>query len=586
MSASLHKTRILDEDREALLAQVRSILGDLRATLARGEAGAEDDETLAASMARLDDLFVLVVVGEFNAGKSAFVNALLGATVLEEGVTPTTSKIQVLEHGEEHSREIVDEALDRVSAPVALLRDVRLVDTPGVNAIERRHQAITEKFIPQADLILFVTSADRPFSESERAFLADVRQWGKNIVAVINKADILATDADVAKVETFVREGFHSLLDVDPKVFAVSSREAQAGKAEGDDERVAASGFDRLEEHIVQTLDEGERFRLKLLNPLGVATRLIGSHQGSIASRLEVLDGDIEAVGQIESQLQVYEKDLRGGFELRFSDVDLILHQFEARGHDYFEELFRLGRIFDLLNKSRIQREFQKFVIGDAPEQIESKVDEIIDWLITSDLEQWRAVRDHFERRRSEHSERILGRLEGGFEYNRARLLETVGKAAQDTLAGYDKSREARRMADGARDAVTNAALLEVGAVGLGAAISLAASSTAADITGIAAAGLMAAVGFFILPHKRRKAKEELREKISTLRESLRGSLNEQLEREIKRSSGKIRETIAPYTRFVRGEQETLEERRRELDRLQGEVSAVRAKLDDEGNVG
>lgn len=583
MPASLDKTRLLDQDREALVAEVRRILGDLRTVLAKSDSDPDDDATLAASLARLDDLFVLVVVGEFNAGKSAFVNAMLGLEALDEGVTPTTSKIQVLEHGPELQRESVDEAIDRIHAPVDVLRDVRLVDTPGVNAIERRHQAITEKFIPQADLVLFVTSADRPFSESERAFLSGVREWGKKIVAVINKADLLTSEADVEKVVEFVRSGFRQLLDTNPAVFPVSARQAKAAKAAGDSEQLAESRFDALEQHITSTLDEDERFRLKLLSPIGVASHLIERHASAISSRLEVLAGDIEAVAQIESQLEVYEKDLRKGFELRFADVDLILHEFEARGHEYFEELFRLGRVFDLLNKNRVQAEFEKFVIADAPQRIEAKVEEIIDWLITSDLEQWRAVRDHFERRRSEHSDRILGRLDGGFEYNRAHLLETVGKAAQDTLASYDKAAEARRMADGARDAVTNAALLEVGAVGLGAAISLAASSTAADITGIAAAGLMAAVGLFVLPRKRRKAKEELHDRIGKLRAGLRASLSEQLENEIRRSSGKIRETIAPYTRFVRGEQETLAERRGTLDELSRSLSALRARLDGEG---
>ncbi len=580
MAFPIQYQRVLSQDREALLAETRRILGDLRSELARADADAADHSTLRASLARLDELFVLVVVGEFNAGKSAFVNAMLGLEALEEGVTPTTSKIQIVEFGEALARTTESEAVDHVTAPVPFLQDVRLVDTPGVNAIERRHQAITEEFIPQADLILFVTSADRPFSESERTFLAAVREWGKKIVVVINKADLLQSEEDVRKVREFVRDGFHSLLGVDPEIFPVSSRQALAAKQDNDEARLAASGFDRLETHILSTLDEDERFRLKLLNPLGVAARLIGQHRQAVDRRLQVLAGDITAVEEIESQLQVYEQDLRRGFELRFADIDLILHQFEARGRDYFDELFRIGRVFDLLNKSRLQSDFERLVVGEAPQAIESKVDEVIEWLITSDLEQWRAVRDHFERRQSDHSERVLNRLDGGFEYNRSHLLATVGKAAQDTLAGYNKSREARRMADGARDAVTNAALLEVGAVGLGAAISLAASSTAADLTGVAAAGLLATIGFFVLPHKRRKAKEELRIKITALRDNLRASLGEQLEKEIVRSADKIRETIAPYTRFVRGEQEGLAERRAELERLRQAGAVVRAKLE------
>jgi len=573
------RLRFLDHERESLLADVRALLADVRVAFSSDEGGAEARNTLAESARRLDELFVVVIVGEFNAGKSAFLNALLGQTIAEEGVTPTTASIQILEYGDQIERTQESDAVDRVTAPVELLRDLRLVDTPGTNAIERRHEAITERFVPQADLVLFVTSSDRPFSESERVFLKNVKQWGKKIVAVVNKSDLLQSGEDREKVREFVGSGLHALLGVEPELFFVSARQALTAKREGDSAGIERSGFLALEEHVASSLDARERFRLKLLNPLGVADRLMESHTEAIDGQLEVLRGDVEAVEQIDGQLTVYEEDLRKGFDLRFGDVDLILHQFEARGYEFFDELLRIGRVFDLLNQPRVRQDFERLVVADAPEQIESKVDELIDWLITSDLGQWRAVRDHFERRKSEHSQRILGGLDGGFEYNRTRLLDTVGRAAQETLAGYDKAREARRMADGARDAVTNTALLEVGAVGLGAAISLIATSTAVDVTGLTAAGVMAAVGLFVLPRKRQNAKAELRDKISTLRTRLRGALNEQLEKEVERSAGKIRETIVPYTRFVRGEQSKLTERNRTLAALAERSAVLRSRL-------
>ena len=54
--------------------------------------------------------------------------------------------------------------------------------------------------MPRSDLVLFVTSADRPFTETERAFLEQIRGWGKKIVVVINKIDILESDAQVEEV--------------------------------------------------------------------------------------------------------------------------------------------------------------------------------------------------------------------------------------------------------------------------------------------------------------------------------------------------------------------------------------------------
>ena len=51
--------------------------------------------------------------------------------------------------------------------PSRLLEEMQIVDTPGTNVILERQQMLTEEYVPRADLVLFVMSADRPFSESE-----------------------------------------------------------------------------------------------------------------------------------------------------------------------------------------------------------------------------------------------------------------------------------------------------------------------------------------------------------------------------------------------------------------------------------
>lgn len=74
--------------------------------------------------------------------------------------------------------------------PAALLREMNIVDTPGTNVILERQQRLTEEYVPRADLVLFVLSADRPLSESELAFLKYIRQWRKKVVFVVNKVGI------------------------------------------------------------------------------------------------------------------------------------------------------------------------------------------------------------------------------------------------------------------------------------------------------------------------------------------------------------------------------------------------------------
>src|SRR6478736_36667 len=96
---------------------------------------------------------------------------------MEEGVTPTTARVTPVRY-----------------------EDINIVDTPGTNAVIREHEQVTSEFVPRADLVLFVTSADRPFTETERAFLEQIRDWGKKVVVVINKVDILSTAKELGEV--------------------------------------------------------------------------------------------------------------------------------------------------------------------------------------------------------------------------------------------------------------------------------------------------------------------------------------------------------------------------------------------------
>src|SRR5512145_3395642 len=100
---------ILTTSQEELLKQERQWLADLQVILARLGASPEDQTTLSRSIQQLDELFLLVIVGEFNAGKSAFINALMGQPILKEGVTPTTTRVNVLRHGEADGRVIESE---------------------------------------------------------------------------------------------------------------------------------------------------------------------------------------------------------------------------------------------------------------------------------------------------------------------------------------------------------------------------------------------------------------------------------------------------------------------------------------------
>ncbi|HVH28952.1 MAG TPA: dynamin family protein [Vicinamibacterales bacterium] len=570
---------LLREEDRRLAADERTTLSVLRDALVRLDATPEGLDALSRSMQQLDELFLVVVVGEFNAGKSAFINALLGAQVLPEGVTPTTAQVNLIHYGDEPSLVERSPHLRRIAAPVAFLRDIHVVDTPGTNAVLREHEAITADFVPRSDLVLFVTSADRPFTESERQFLGMIREWGKKVVIVLNKIDLFETESQLQEVVAFIQNHARQVLGTTPEIFPVSARRALRAKL-GEPSLWGESGFEALEHYVHQRLDERERLRLKLANPLGVGRALSDRYLEVISGRLDLLKEDLKLLDDVDRQMAVHRDDMHKQFALRMTETENVLLQLEQRGHAYFDEMLRLGRVFDLLNKARVREGFEQEVVADAPVKIERAVSALIDWMVGADLQQWQQVTLHLAQRRQQYRDRIVGDPEvAAFHVERARLIESVGREAQRLVDGFDREREAAALAEGARNAVAAAAAIGAGALGLGAIVTIAATTAAADVTGILLAGAMATLGLFVIPARRRKAKKELRSKVTTLRETLTGALREQFQKEMTRSQQRVGDAIAPYSRFVRAEQQSLTSMRDTLERSREALTALQARV-------
>jgi small GTP-binding protein len=552
---------LVDPAQQEIVREERRILNDLRTSLVRFGASDENMAPLERSIEQLDELFLLVVVGEFNAGKSAFINALAGERVMEEGVTPTTARVTSVR-----------------------IDDINIVDTPGTNAIVREHEQITSEYVPRADLVLFVTSADRPFTETERLFLERIRDWGKKIVVVINKIDILAGEKELAEVRAYVSDNARRLLGVSPEIFPVSAKAALSAKM-GQPQLWTSSGFEPLERYIKSTLDQGARTQLKLMNPLGVGAALIDRYLTATRDRATALQGDVALLDDVEAQLGLFEQDMAREFEGRMATVDNVLLEMERRGHEFFDDTMRIGRVMDLLNRSRVQEGFERQVVADAPQQIEKRVNDLIDWLVEADFRQWQRITSHLADRRRAFRDRIVGQQQDDqesrpFHDERRRMVDTVGRAAQSVVDTYDRRREASQLADGARNAVATAAAAGAGALGLGTLITIAASTAAADVTGLLLASVVAALGFFVIPARRNKAKAEMRAKIADVRGRLSSALRAQFREEIGRSTARMRESIGPYSRFVRAEGEKLQETDTRLTALRADLGRIRERVD------
>jgi small GTP-binding protein len=573
--------KILTEQQEDLLRSERTFLNDLRVKLNEFNGSKSDLDNLGKAISQLDDLFLLVIVGEFNAGKTAVINALLGDKFLKEGITPTTSQINILRYGKDEDHRLVSENQELILLPIDLLSEVSIVDTPGTNAILREHEELTKQFIPQADIVLFITSVDRPFTESERQFMQQIKDWGKKVVILLNKTDILQNEEELGQVNAFVEENARALLGTVPEIFAVSARLALRAK-NGEPDLWESSGFGALENFIKNTLDQKSQMRLKFLNPLGVSAHIIDKITVAAQAQREVLEKDTGLLQNVSHQLEIYRTDKGKEFSLRMAEVEHIFYEMEQRGDMFFEDRFRLVRLLDLIKKERLHDDFKQEVVANVPQQVEDKVIGLIDWLVDSDLRQWKSITDYLADRQREHKDNIISDgFNNNFLVDRSHLLEAIRKEADKVVKTYDKHLRTEKIALDAQNAVAASLAVEIGAVGLGTLITALATTMAADITGIVAASVVAVLGLFIIPAQRRKAKRELHERMLDMRNGLIKSLQEEFEKEMKQSLERIEEAIAPYSRFIRSEtahtdavMDTMETAKTETERLRTTIES------------
>jgi small GTP-binding protein len=566
----------------ALATRERALLGDLRELLARAEADEEASGALATAAADLDGLFLLVVCGEYNAGKSSLLNALLDADAMPEGVTPTTDRITVLGFGEPAAEEDEHGVVTR-RLPLPALREFAFVDTPGTNAVIRQHQQLTERFVPRADLVLFVTSADRPFTGSESAFLELIASWGKKIVLVVNKIDLLdaadeaATDAAREEVLGFVRRHAREVLgEPEPRVFAVSSRRARAARRDGDEAALAASGLPELQRFVAAELGDLERLRLKLASPLGVAERVARDVRAAVAARRELLADDRRTLEAVERQRRQFEREMRREAETYLARIKTALVEVERRGEVFLDETVRLGNVLQLMRPEQVRAAFVRRVVREADREIDEAMSEMVDWFVQRNLQLWEDVVGFVQERRSAGDERVVGAVGGRFRMDRRELLAGLRDQAEEVLEGWDHEREAERLATSLQQAVVRTGLLQVSGLGLGAAVVAFLSGAAFDVTGVTLGLAAVGVGALMLPRRRARAKRELHQQLQELRDGLERSLDRQLARELERAGQALAGAIAPYARFVEGESERLGSLAGRLEGTAVELAALR----------
>ena len=468
-------SRFLPDRTRERLTEERTWLTRLQQALERFDTSADDRAALRRSIEQLDRLFLLVVIGEFNAGKSAFVNALVGARVLEEGVTPTTTRLQILQYGDTPERRTDASGADVIAAPVPFLRDLNIVDTPGTNAIFREHERLTSEFVPQADLVLFVTSADRPFTESERSSCRRSRTGAKRS----SPSSTRSTCSNGRRTRT------------GPRV----RRRARAGALRQRAGDLSGVGAPRASDEDGRA--GGPADRRRSLRRDGALHQRDPRREGAARAQAAESARHRPAAGRDDerdhrARQDVLREDRRPSTTSKrsWTSIAPICRASSSSGWPKSTTSCSSSRTaaspsstrrcasaaFRISSTRRASSaNSSATVVADTPQQIEKRVHDVIDWMVASELRQWQAVTAHVNRRGRRTPAALSAAIRAAFQYDRDKLINTVGRAATDRRRPLrSREREAAAMADGVRAAVAGAALAQAGAVGLGAVVTAA----------------------------------------------------------------------------------------------------------------
>jgi GTP-binding protein EngB required for normal cell division len=270
--------------------------------------------------------FHLVVLGEFNHGKSTFVNALLGSDILPTGITPTTASINHVVWAERPTARVVlnggeSRALDpnqlkewvtvagghasevayvELGYPSELLRNqVVLVDTPGVNDLNEQRAEVTYGYVPRADAVVFLLDAGQALKDSEREFLRSrvLESARDRLIFVLGKMDMLSADERSAVLD-YVTGGLSKLMP-EPVIYALSAKDW----ARSND---PASGMPELIAYLERFLAR-DRAQVILDNAAADAARTAGYLENNLGVRMRAYDLDL---GELEVRISAVREQL------------------------------------------------------------------------------------------------------------------------------------------------------------------------------------------------------------------------------------------------------------------------------------
>jgi small GTP-binding protein len=379
-----------------LLADMAEYVGNM------GPASADDRQRLLDTASDLREMFLMVVViGEFNSGKSTFVNALLGDSLLPMGITPTTDMIELVRHSVVATRKpnVRDGAVREWGHPNTGIPGIVIVDTPGSGSVFQKHEQIAKSFLHRSDLVIFLISAKRAFAETERLYLELAKNYGKKIIVVINQSDLLSPK-EQGEVKAFVQQQIDELLDLRPPIFMVSAKKALQGERSGGllAGLVGSSGkddygMDAVRDYLRKTFEQVPPAKQKLLAPLELARTVATRYRKQIQDKLLLIGNDTNAAENLQHEMEQQAASLDRQMEGTLKEMHTVFEGVRRRGQAYVDKHINvIQAVRGGIDKDALRKEFDADVIGKALTQIASISEHYANASVDGGRAYWRSV--------------------------------------------------------------------------------------------------------------------------------------------------------------------------------------------------
>ncbi len=411
------------------------LLTDIAETLSEmGDQTQEDRQRLQDVAYDLRDLFFLVaVIGEFNSGKSSFVNALLGDKLLPMGITPTTEQIELIRYGEtaNYKPKLREDGIREWMHPNTGAPGVAIVDTPGTGSVFQKHETTAKEFLHRSDLVVFLISAKRAFAETERLYLELAQRYGKKIILVVNQIDLLeAKEQD--EVRRFIERQAAELLDLRPLIFMVSAKEALAAPGGGN--------IDTVKAHFRGVFSEAPPARQKLLAQLDMAQQVVRRYQDMIRGKADLVTADTAKVREVQQELEQQAVGLDSQLVSARAEIDRVFEGIRQRGMAFIDSNLSLRKLGRVPHRDALQAEFQELVVGRALRDINEATSGYINAVIDQSRLYWRGIIDRLNQLQDLMEQELSGLDSGVYAEQRESLQEAI-RIAEAELKSYSTGR-------------------------------------------------------------------------------------------------------------------------------------------------